>query len=119
MVVLHYDAAPSSSARDEVYSQAAFYLDPSLAPSAQATPDDAPHVQAHSQERVAYYFPKGVGEYHYGERHPMKPARLTLTNSLVLGYGLHHRMQCFTPRVATREELEWFHDADYVDFLSR
>ena len=48
----------------------------------------------------------------------MKPARLSLTNRLVLGYGLHERMKCYTPRAATKEELEWFHDSDYVDFLS-
>lgn len=53
------------------------------------------------------------------ERHPMKPHRLTLTNSLVVGYGLHKRMDVFSPRAATRDELESFHDSDYVDFLSR
>lgn len=57
--------------------------------------------------------------YHYGERHPMKPARLTLTNSLVMGYGLHKYMDVYTPRPATRDELEMFHDSEYVDFLSR
>lgn len=49
----------------------------------------------------------------------MKPHRLTLTNSLVVGYGLHKRMDVFSPREATQDELESFHDADYVDFLSR
>ncbi|KAL7416069.1 hypothetical protein BDY24DRAFT_380929 [Mrakia frigida] len=77
------------------------------------------HVQPHSDPRVSYYFPKSVGEYHYGERHPMKPHRLTLTNSLVLGYGLHKRMDVYSPREATKDELEMFHDSDYVDFLSR
>lgn len=49
----------------------------------------------------------------------MKPHRLTLTNSLVVGYGLHKRMDVFSPREATQDELEMFHDSDYVDFLSR
>lgn len=49
----------------------------------------------------------------------MKPARLTLTNSLVMGYGLHKYMDVYTPRPATRDELEMFHDSEYVDFLSR
>jgi histone deacetylase HOS2 len=49
----------------------------------------------------------------------MKPHRLTLTNHLVLGYGLHKRMDVFSPREATKDELEMFHDSDYVDFLSR
>ncbi len=50
---------------------------------------DASHIQPHSNPRVSYYHPSGVGDFHYGERHPMKPARLTLTNQLVLAYGLH------------------------------
>lgn len=109
MVVLQYDT----------YADSPFFYDGTLASGAgKAFSEDAQHVQPHSNPRVCYYFPKGVGEYHYGERHPMKPARLTLTNRLVLGYGLHDKMKCFTPRAATKEELEWFHDSDYVDFLS-
>jgi len=49
----------------------------------------------------------------------MKPYRLTLTNHLVFGYGLHHRMQIYQPQIATKDELETFHDEDYIDFLSR
>ncbi|PWN91527.1 putative HOS2-putative histone deacetylase [Acaromyces ingoldii] len=109
MVVLDYDT----------YSDSPFFYDGSAANgSGQAVLQDAARMQPHSSPRVSYYFPKGVGEYHYGERHPMKPARLTLTNRLVLGYGLHERMKCYTPRWATREELEMFHDGDYVEFLS-
>ena len=48
----------------------------------------------------------------------MKPARLALTNRLVHGYGLHEYMSVYSPRWATREELETFHDSDYLDFLS-
>ncbi|KAK4683538.1 hypothetical protein P7C73_g6709, partial [Tremellales sp. Uapishka_1] len=95
-------------------------------------------VQAHSAPRVAFYHSKNVGNYHYGvsasglgkwvaadhrrspqERHPMRPHRMELTNQLVLGYGLHSRMTMHSPRKATEEELETFHDADYVDFLKR
>ncbi|POY71946.1 hypothetical protein BMF94_5029 [Rhodotorula taiwanensis] len=76
-------------------------------------------VGIHSAPRVSYYFPKGVGEYHFGERHPMKPHRLTLTNHLVIGYGLHRQMDMYQPRPATKDELEMFHDEDYVDFLAR
>src|SRR4051812_15941045 len=49
----------------------------------------------------------------------MKPHRLTLTNHLVLGYGLHKHMDVFEPRPASADELKAFHDDDYVDFLSR
>lgn len=51
--------------------------------------------------------------------HPMKAYRLTLTNELVLGYGLHNYMQVHAPRKATEEEIERFHSSDYVDYLSR
>jgi len=73
----------------------------------------------HSRSKVSYFFPKDVGEYHFGERHPMKPQRLTLTNHLVLGYGLHRDMDVYQPRIATEQELETFHEADYIDFLSK
>ncbi|GAA5883630.1 hypothetical protein JCM3774_001855, partial [Rhodotorula dairenensis] len=75
-------------------------------------------VGIHSAPRVSYYFAKGVGEYHFGERHPMKPHRLTVTNHLVMGYGLHRQMDMYQPRPATKDELEMFHDQDYVDFLA-
>lgn len=49
----------------------------------------------------------------------MKPQRLTLTNHLVLGYGLHKSMKVYQPRLATEDELQSFHDEDYIDFLSK
>ncbi|KAG1736932.1 uncharacterized protein EDB91DRAFT_497527 [Suillus paluster] len=78
------------------------------------------HVNPHSRPIVSYFFPKDVGEHHYGERHPMKPHRLTLTNALVMGYGLDKQIHhIYNPRPATQAELEMYHDHDYVDFLSR
>ncbi|KAH9039419.1 hypothetical protein EDB84DRAFT_1650458 [Lactarius hengduanensis] len=77
-------------------------------------------VNPHSRPIVSYYFPKGVGEHHYGERHPMKPHRLSLTNALVMGYGLDKQIHhIHNPRPATREELEVYHDPQYIDFLSK
>ncbi|EGF99116.1 uncharacterized protein MELLADRAFT_118370 [Melampsora larici-populina 98AG31] len=76
-----------------------------------------PNIGPHSPARVAYYFPKGVGEYHFGKGHPMKPHRLTILNHLVAGYGLHNHMEFHSPRPASREELEVFHSAPYLDFL--
>ncbi|KAG9051112.1 histone deacetylase [Tulasnella sp. UAMH 9824] len=97
-------------------SQNCFY-DPESGSSSQPR---SRHIQSHSSPVVSYYYPKGCGFYHYGERHPMKPHRLTLTNSLVIGYGLHQKMDhFFSPRSATQAELEEYHDPDYVDFLRR
>ncbi|TIC03925.1 hypothetical protein E3Q17_00703 [Wallemia mellicola] len=77
------------------------------------------NMRSHYKPRVSYYYSKGVGDYHYGEKHPMKPHRLALTNSLVLGYGMHKYMEIYEPQRATREEICEFHDEDYIDFLSR
>ena len=49
----------------------------------------------------------------------MKPYRLTLTNGLVGAYGLLKRMDVYQPQIASKEELETFHDQDYIDFLSK
>ncbi|CAO3639008.1 unnamed protein product [Cunninghamella echinulata] len=76
-------------------------------------------LASHNKTRVSYFHDEGVGNYHYGERHPMKPHRLTLTNHLVLNYGLHKKMEVFQPRRATDNEILEFHAPDYVDFLKR
>lgn len=53
MVVLDYNT----------YSDSPFFFGGNLASgSGQAVVEDAQHVQAHSNPRVSYYFPKGVGE---------------------------------------------------------
>ncbi|CAH7690083.1 hypothetical protein PPACK8108_LOCUS25322 [Phakopsora pachyrhizi] len=78
-----------------------------------------PMTRVHSPARVSYYFPKGVGEYHFGKGHPMKPHRLTILNHLVAGYGLHNHMDYHSPRMASRQELETFHSESYLDYLER
>ncbi|KAJ2538428.1 histone deacetylase, partial [Coemansia sp. RSA 1878] len=55
-------------------------------------------VVEHYRPRVAYYMREQAGNFHYGKQHPMKPHRLTLTNHLVLNYGLHKHMDVFEPR---------------------
>lgn len=50
----------------------------------------------------------------------MKPHRLTLTNSLVIGYGLDRRIHHFrSPPSATRQELETWHDPKYIEVLEK
>lgn len=63
------------------------------------------------------YLPSDFGSK---ERHPMKPHRLSLTNALVMGYGLDKQIHhIYDPRPATQAELQEYHDTDYVEFLSR
>ncbi|KAJ4494610.1 hypothetical protein C8J55DRAFT_497107 [Lentinula edodes] len=101
----------------DTFSSSPYFNDRGLNGTAQPIIE---RIHPHSRPIVSYYFPKGVGAHHYGERHPMKPARLTLTNELVFGYGLHNQIHnIYDVRPATREELSVYHDADYLDFLSR
>jgi histone deacetylase 3 len=68
---------------------------------------------------VVYLFDPNIGKYYYGHRHPMKPHRLTLANSLVMNYGLYKKMKMYVPAPATADEMCRFHSQDYVDFLQR
>lgn len=66
---------------------------------------------------VSYHYNPQVSQYHYGPYHPMKPFRLMLTDHLVISYKLYEKMDLYTPRSATRDELLEFHSEDYVNFL--
>lgn len=66
---------------------------------------------------VSYHVIPEMEKMHFGPKHPMKPWRLTLTNKIVLSYGLHEAMDLYIPRAATEEELENFHRSDYIQFL--
>jgi histone deacetylase HOS2 len=68
---------------------------------------------------VSYHHNPEVEAHHFGQQHPMKPWRLTLTNQLVLGYGMDSGMDVFTSRSATRDEMVEFHSDDYLNFLER
>lgn len=66
---------------------------------------------------VSFHYNPEMEKHHFGQTHPMKPWRLTLTKSLVTSYGMNFAMDNYTARAATYEELTQFHTADYVDFL--
>lgn len=76
-------------------------------------------LKSRSKSKVSYHHSPSVGNYHFGQIHPMKPHRLTLTNCLVMSYGLHEKMTVYSPRPATKSELAMFHTEEYVDFLSK
>ncbi|KAJ7932677.1 hypothetical protein B0H13DRAFT_2227482 [Mycena leptocephala] len=85
------------SSQASTFSSSPYFFDRGSHGTAQPISE---RVAAHSRPIVSYYYPKGVGAHHYGERHPMKPHRLTLTNALVMGYGLDKQIQIsmITPR---------------------
>lgn len=82
------------------------------------TSQNAPeHYASPSTAHVSYHYNPDAATFHYGAHHPMKPFRLMLTDHLVSAYDLHHKMDLYVPRRATRNELEQFHSSDYIDFL--
>jgi hypothetical protein len=36
-----------------------------------------------------------VGNYYYGQGHPMKPHRIRMTHNLLLNYGLYRKMEVY------------------------
>ncbi|KAM0329794.1 hypothetical protein ACHAQA_003958 [Verticillium albo-atrum] len=66
---------------------------------------------------VSFHVNPEMEKHHFGQTHPMKPWRLTLSKSLVFSYGMNFAMDNYTSRAATFEELNSFHSKDYLDFL--
>jgi histone deacetylase HOS2 len=66
---------------------------------------------------VSYHAAPEMEKHHFGQTHPMKPWRLTLTKSLVTAYGMPFAMDNYITREATYEELNAFHGSDYLDYL--
>ncbi|KAK1752421.1 histone deacetylase [Echria macrotheca] len=67
---------------------------------------------------VSYHANPEMEKHHFGQTHPMKPWRLTLTKSLVSAYGMPFAMDNYNTRAATYEELNAFHASDYLDYLA-
>ncbi|KAM3212268.1 hypothetical protein ACQJBY_065379 [Aegilops geniculata] len=70
-----------------------------------------------SKRRVCYFYDAEVGNYYYGQGHPMKPHRIRMTHALLAHYGLLDEMQVLKPHPARDRDLCRFHADDYVSFL--
>ncbi|KAL8154171.1 hypothetical protein V2J09_011931, partial [Rumex salicifolius] len=68
--------------------------------------------------RVTYFYEPTIGDYYYGQGHPMKPHRIRMTHNLIVHYSLHRRMEINRPFPADPADIRRFHSDDYVDFLS-
>jgi len=66
---------------------------------------------------VAYFYEPEVGNYYYGQTHPMKPHRIRMTHNLLLNYGLYKHLEIFRPSPARDDELTRFHSDEYIEFL--
>eukprot|EP00250_Pteridium_aquilinum_P001299 c11510_g1_i1 orf=228-1940(+) len=69
------------------------------------------------KKKVTYYYDSDVGNYYYGQGHPMKPHRIRMTHSLLVHYGLHRKMEVHRPFPARVSDLCRFHADDYISFL--
>ncbi|KAG2501950.1 hypothetical protein HYH03_000448 [Edaphochlamys debaryana] len=67
--------------------------------------------------KVSYYYDPDIGDFYYGQGHPMKPHRVRLTHCLVTRYDLWRHLDILRPRPARKSDLVEFHTPDYVDFL--
>ncbi|XP_008810081.3 histone deacetylase 1-like [Phoenix dactylifera] len=70
-----------------------------------------------TKRRVCYFYEPEVGNYYYGQGHPMKPHRIRMAHALIANYGLLNRMQVLRPVPARDRDLCRFHADDYVSFL--
>ncbi|CAI9766463.1 unnamed protein product [Fraxinus pennsylvanica] len=69
------------------------------------------------KRKVSYYYDPEVGNYYYGQFHPMKPHRMRITHTLLAHYGLLQNMTVLRPNPARERDICRFHADDYVKFL--
>ena len=72
---------------------------------------------ASSKKKISYFYDPEVGNFYYGQGHPMKPHRMRMTHNLLLHYGLYKEMEVFRPELANAEDMTQFHSDEYIEFL--
>jgi len=70
-----------------------------------------------TRRKVCYYYDGDIGNYYYGQGHPMKPHRIRMTHNLVLNYGLYRKMEIYRPHKAAQDDMTKFHSDEYIRFL--
>lgn len=70
------------------------------------------------KKRVAYMYNPDIGNYSYGDKHFMDPKRISMTHSLITGFGVYKKLDVYTSREATQEEITQFHAKDYIEYIS-
>jgi histone deacetylase 1/2 len=74
---------------------------------------------ASQPKKVAYFYDADVGNYAYVAGHPMKPHRIRMAHSLIMNYGLYHKMEIYRAKPASKYEMTQFHTDEYIDFLHK
>ncbi|KAI8501428.1 Histone deacetylase 2 [Branchiostoma belcheri] len=75
------------------------------------------YTQPAGKRKICYYYDGDIGNYYYGQGHPMKPHRIRMTHNLLLNYGLYRKMEIYRPHKASFEEMTKYHSDDYIKFL--
>uniref|UniRef100_A0A8C6R1S8 Histone deacetylase 1 n=1 Tax=Nannospalax galili TaxID=1026970 RepID=A0A8C6R1S8_NANGA len=70
-----------------------------------------------TQRTVCNYYDGDVGNYYYGQGHPVKSHRIRMTHNLLLNCGLYQKMENYRPHKANAEEMTKYHSDDYIKFL--
>ncbi|WOH10573.1 hypothetical protein DCAR_0730042 [Daucus carota subsp. sativus] len=71
-----------------------------------------------TKRRVTYFYEPTIGDYYYGQGHPMKPHRIRVAHNLIKHYNLHRKMEIICPFPAAPADIGKFHSEEYVDFLA-
>lgn len=82
--------------------------------------DDAERAQPpvdHPDERGWMVWDSALVKYDFGPLHPMNPLRLQLTHALAAELGVLQGLHVVPPVMATDEELQTVHHADYVEHV--
>ena len=45
------------------------------------------------KQKISYFYGPDVGNFYYGQGHPMKPHRVRMTHNLLLHYGIYKEME--------------------------
>lgn len=48
-------------------------------------------VSTMAKKRISYFMDNDIGGFYYGQHHPMKPHRLSMTHNLTLAYGTNFK----------------------------
>lgn len=51
-----------------------------------------PYTMA-GKQKISYFYDPDVGNFYYGQGHPMKPHRVRMTHNLLLHYGIYKEME--------------------------
>ena len=71
--------------------------------------------------KTAFIYSDSLSQHTLSETHPMKPVRLRYTYELLEAYGAFEapNVSLVSPRVASNDELLWYHSPEYIDAVRR